>query len=278
MSSTRSSGADEQNVNPTQFSGGSRVIQYGLVSLRRMEALSIGFYAIALAIGLLLLAIHFSPALLVIGVVGIVLSVGYTAPPLKLVYRGLGEITTAIGFGPLMLLGAYVVQSGGSISTGAIVASIPVALMVMLILYVNEIPDRPADTRAGKRTLRDPAVAEGRDHAAMTSRPAARVRGGHRRRRVRGTPLAGPARPGRRADGPPRPSRPRHVLRAALRLDGRDGRQHQGPPRGRGRPARCVPGGHPRPDAGAGPLALPVASTPWTTATADSTSSGIATG
>ncbi|MEO7118507.1 MAG: prenyltransferase [Candidatus Limnocylindrales bacterium] len=146
-------GADDQNVNPTQFSGGSRVIQYGLVSLRRMEALSIGFYAIALAVGLLLLAIHFSPELLAIGVVGIVLSVGYTAPPLKLVYRGLGEITTAIGFGPLMLLGAYVVQSGGSISTGAVVASIPVALMVALILYVNEIPDRPADTRAGKRTL-----------------------------------------------------------------------------------------------------------------------------
>jgi 1,4-dihydroxy-2-naphthoate octaprenyltransferase len=33
------------------------------------------------------------------------------------------------------------------------VASIPVALLVALILYVNEIPDRRGDAHAGKRTL-----------------------------------------------------------------------------------------------------------------------------
>jgi 1,4-dihydroxy-2-naphthoate polyprenyltransferase len=82
-----------------------------------------------------------------------VLSLAYTAPPFKLVYRGLGEITTAVGFGPLMLLGAYVVQSGGSIPLEPIVASLPIAILVALILYVNEVPDRPADARAGKRTL-----------------------------------------------------------------------------------------------------------------------------
>ena len=52
-----------------------------------------------------------------------------------------------------MLLGAYVVQSGGSISIEAVAASVPVAILVALILYVNEIPDREGDARAGKRTL-----------------------------------------------------------------------------------------------------------------------------
>ncbi|CAN5724967.1 hypothetical protein BH24CHL5_BH24CHL5_09640 [soil metagenome] len=146
-------GADDQNVNPTQFSGGSRVIQYGLVSLRRMATISIAMYGVALAVGLLLLVTRYSPALLVIGVLGIVLSVFYTAPPLKLVYRGLGELTTAIGFGPLMLVGAYVVQTIGQLRPEPFVASIPIALLVMLILYVNEVPDRPGDERAGKRTL-----------------------------------------------------------------------------------------------------------------------------
>ncbi len=146
-------GADERNVNPTQFSGGSRVIQYGLVSLRRMSAISVGFYSVAIGVGLLLLATRFSYALLVIGVLGILLSIFYTAPPLKLVYRGLGELTTAIGFGPLMLLGAYVVQSTGVLRPEPFVASIPIALLVALILYVNEVPDRPSDGRAGKRTL-----------------------------------------------------------------------------------------------------------------------------
>jgi len=146
-------GADDMNVTPTQFSGGSRVIQYGLVSRRRMGLLAAGFYLAAAVIGLLLLALRPSTALLVIGVVGIVVSLAYTAPPLKLVYRGFGEIAVALGFGPLMLLGAYVVQTGGTVTTQAVVASLPIALLVALILYVNEIPDRRGDARAGKRTL-----------------------------------------------------------------------------------------------------------------------------
>jgi 1,4-dihydroxy-2-naphthoate octaprenyltransferase len=147
------SGADDANVTPTQFSGGSRVIQYGLVSLRQMATLSTVFYVLAGVIGLILLATHGSTALLVIGVVGFIVSLGYTAPPLKFVYRGLGEIAVAVGFGPLMLLGAYVVQTGGALAWEPFVASIPVALLVALILYVNEIPDRRGDARAGKRTL-----------------------------------------------------------------------------------------------------------------------------
>ena len=113
------------------------------------------------------------PALLVIGVVGFIVSLGYTAPPLKFVYRGLGEIAVAIGFGPLMLLGAYVVQTGGALAWEPFVASIPVALLVALILYVNEIPDRRGDARAGKRTLPGPLLADDRHHRLQ--------RGGRRR-------------------------------------------------------------------------------------------------
>jgi 1,4-dihydroxy-2-naphthoate octaprenyltransferase len=146
-------GADDANVTPTKFSGGSRVIQYGLVSFRQMAGLATIFYVAAALIGLVLLALRGSPALLAIGIVGFIVSIGYTAPPLKFVYRGLGEIAVAVGFGPLMLVGAYVVQTRGTFSWEPLVASLPIALLVALILYVNEIPDRRGDARAGKRTL-----------------------------------------------------------------------------------------------------------------------------
>ncbi len=148
-----SQGADDANVTPTQFSGGSRVIQYGLVSFRQMAGLTVAFFAAAAAIGLVLMVLRGSPALLAIGVIGFVVGLGYTAPPLKLVYRGLGEIAVAVGFGPLMLLGAYVVQTRGALSWEPFVASVPIALLIALVLYVNEIPDRRGDARAGKRTL-----------------------------------------------------------------------------------------------------------------------------
>ena len=166
-------GADEANVTPTKYSGGSRVIQYGLVSLRRMAVLATLFYLVAALVGLVLLATRGSPALLVIGALGFVISIGYTAPPLKLVYRGLGEIAVAVGFGPLMLLGAYVVQTGGALSWEPFAASIPVALLVALILYVNEIPDRRGDARAGKVTLpvlwSQPAVIKAYDLAVAVA-------------------------------------------------------------------------------------------------------------
>jgi 1,4-dihydroxy-2-naphthoate polyprenyltransferase len=166
-------GADDANVTPTQYSGGSRVIQYGLVSLRQMATLSFIFYAAAGAIGAVLLALRGSTELLVIGIVGFIVSIGYTAPPLKFVYRGLGEIAVAVGFGPLMLLGAYVVQTRGALSWEPFVASLPVALLVALILYVNEIPDRRGDARAGKRTLpvrlSKPTVIAGYNVAAVAA-------------------------------------------------------------------------------------------------------------
>jgi len=145
------SGADEYNVNPTLFSGGSRVIQYGLVSLRQMIAISAVAYVVAIAIGLYLASVA-GWGLLWLGLAGVLISFFYTAPPLRLVHRGLGEPATALGFGPIMVLGAYYVQTG-HYALQPLVLSIPVALLVMLILYANEIPDRVADARAGKRTL-----------------------------------------------------------------------------------------------------------------------------
>jgi 1,4-dihydroxy-2-naphthoate polyprenyltransferase len=145
------SGADAANVNPTQFSGGSRVVHYGLLSLRAIALMSFGFYAAGIAIGLVLAATR-GWDLLWLGVAGVILSLFYTAPPLKLVHRGLGEIVVALGFGPIMTLGAYFVQAR-EYDLEPLLASIPVGILIALVLYVNEVPDRPADAAAGKRTL-----------------------------------------------------------------------------------------------------------------------------
>jgi 1,4-dihydroxy-2-naphthoate polyprenyltransferase len=145
------SGADAANVNPTQFSGGSRVILYGLVSMRRMALLATAFYAVGIAIGVLLAALR-GWDLLWLGLAGALIGIFYTAPPLRLVHRGLGELAVAVGFGPIMALGAYFVQAR-EYDLEPLLASLPVAILIALILYVNEVPDRPADAASGKRTL-----------------------------------------------------------------------------------------------------------------------------
>ena len=146
------SGADDANTTPTQFSGGSRVAVYDLVSIGGLTRLALALFVAAAAIGLLLVAVTGSPTLLWIGIAGIALGIAYTAPPLKLVYRGLGEIAVALGFGPIMLLGAYVVQTG-RLAVEPLVLSFVPGILIALILFVNEVPDRRSDAEAGKRTL-----------------------------------------------------------------------------------------------------------------------------
>lgn len=146
------SGADDANTTPTPFSGGSRVVQYGLVSLRTMVLLSAAFYAVGAGLGAYLALRSGSWTVVWVGAVGVAISIAYTAPPLRLVHRGLGEIAVAGGFGPVVVLGTYAVQTG-TLSWEAAYASIPVGLLVGLILYVNELPDRSADASVGKRTI-----------------------------------------------------------------------------------------------------------------------------
>jgi 1,4-dihydroxy-2-naphthoate octaprenyltransferase len=146
------SGADAANTRPTQFSGGSRVIHYGLVSLRGAAIVSVGLYLAGIAIGLYLAWLRGFWPLFWLGVAGVIISVIYTAPPIRLVHRGVGEIAVALGFGPIMLLGSYYVQAQ-RFSLEALWLSLPVAILIALVLYVNEIPDREGDAAAGKRTL-----------------------------------------------------------------------------------------------------------------------------
>ncbi len=146
------SGADAANVTPTQFSGGSRVVHYGLMKMRSLVLLMLAFYGAAVGIGMYLAISRGFWPLFAIGVAGVLISVFYTAPPLRLVHRGLGEICVAIGFGPLMVLGAYYVQAQ-RFTFEAVYASIPVGILIALVLYMNEVPDRAGDAAAGKRTL-----------------------------------------------------------------------------------------------------------------------------
>jgi 1,4-dihydroxy-2-naphthoate octaprenyltransferase len=145
------SGADAANVTPTPFSGGSRVLQYGLVSRPAVIRAAVACYVGGVAIGIGLAAAR-GWGLLLIGAVGVFLSLAYSAPPLKLVHRGVGEVVTALGFGPVTTLGTYYVCAQRW-SWEAFYVSLPVAVLIALILYVNEIPDRAGDAVVGKRTL-----------------------------------------------------------------------------------------------------------------------------
>ena len=66
--------------------------------------------------------------------------------------RGVGEFLVGLNCGPLAVIGSYYVQTQ-IVSWEPIIASIPLGVLVLAIVWVNEIPDYLADSKAGKRTL-----------------------------------------------------------------------------------------------------------------------------
>ncbi|HXF56938.1 MAG TPA: LLM class flavin-dependent oxidoreductase [Actinomycetota bacterium] len=87
-----------------------------------------------------------------LGLAGLVGGYGYTGPPLQYKFRALGLPLVFLLMGPLMVVGAYYVVSGG-FRPETLAVSVPVGLLVAAILHGNEWRDIAEDARAGIRTF-----------------------------------------------------------------------------------------------------------------------------
>jgi 1,4-dihydroxy-2-naphthoate octaprenyltransferase len=143
-------GADEINADYVRpFTGGSRVIQDGVVpaaSILRASGLA---FLIAVCCGAYLFSVTRGWLIVWLALAGGFMGVMYTAPPVKAVYRGFGEVFIGLSFGVLLVLGTEYVLSGAMTLTG-LLASIPVAILIITILYINEFQDAPSDEAAKK--------------------------------------------------------------------------------------------------------------------------------
>ena len=147
------SGTDEANYNyMVPYSGGSRSIQMGLISPKGMLAVSLVSFALSAMVGIPLIQ-KAGMDVLYLGLIGFVSGFFYTAPPFRFASRkGLGELLIGLNFGPLMVAGSALIQTG-EIIPEAILAGIPIGLLVAAIVYVNEFPDHDGDKATGKNTL-----------------------------------------------------------------------------------------------------------------------------
>ena len=110
------------------------------------------FFALASIIGIAILYITKSIFILTLGIIGILGGYFYTASPLRLSYRGAGEIVIAFLFGILPVYGSYFLQTK-TIDILPLVPACIVAILIFLIILINEFPDHAADKAANKKTL-----------------------------------------------------------------------------------------------------------------------------
>lgn len=140
--------ADRANVYFTAWTGGSRALVDGLVP----PMVSLGTAFLLLGGSLFLVAAMPSLPARLLAAAAVVLAWFYTAPPVRLNYRGAGEVTVAAILNGLWPLVAVVLQAG-SVPPLLIAVLAPTALLQAVRMMVMNLGDRRSDEIVGKRTL-----------------------------------------------------------------------------------------------------------------------------
>jgi 1,4-dihydroxy-2-naphthoate octaprenyltransferase len=144
--------SDRRNRYFGPFTGGSRVLVDGRISLGRMRLGILLATILFLAAALALAAILPASGLVALGLIAI-LALGYTTPPLKLCWRGLGELDVALTHSTAIILCGFLFQGGAWNASFPVLASVPLFLAVLPAIILSGIPDYEADHAAGKRSL-----------------------------------------------------------------------------------------------------------------------------
>ena len=148
------SGTDALNYNYSNvgLNGGSRSIQMGLITPKGMLTVAIVTFALSAIVGIPLI-LKAGMSVLWLGLIGFLSGLFYTAPPFRFSSRkGLGELLIGLNFGPLMVAGSTLIQTG-QLLPEAFFAGIPIGFLIAAVVYVNEFPDHDSDKATGKNTL-----------------------------------------------------------------------------------------------------------------------------
>lgn len=132
--------------------GGSGAIQEGAVSPRAVLAAAWSCLGLALVLGSGLAVVSGNFLILLLVLLGGAIAWAYTAPPLRLVYRGGGEAALWLAFGPLLTGGGYLLPAE-SLSASVLLLSLGPGFLIAALLTANEFGDTADDSRAGKNNL-----------------------------------------------------------------------------------------------------------------------------
>jgi 1,4-dihydroxy-2-naphthoate octaprenyltransferase len=138
-------GTDAVRVGPV------RLVASGLASPEAVKRAALGSFAVAAAAGLALASVA-GWWLILVGAACLAAGWLYTGGPRPYGYAGLGEVFVFVFFGLGATAGSAYVHLQ-RITGLALLAGVPVGLLAVALLVVNNLRDIPGDTAAGKNTL-----------------------------------------------------------------------------------------------------------------------------
>jgi 1,4-dihydroxy-2-naphthoate octaprenyltransferase len=131
--------------------GPLRAVAAGLISSRQMLAAGGAMLVLAVLLSLPMVAARGWPVV-VIGLVSLFFTYGYTGGPVPLAYRGLGELFVLLFFG-LVAVGGTVFVQMGEWRLEALLLGGQVGMLSTVLIAINNLRDRAEDATTNKRTL-----------------------------------------------------------------------------------------------------------------------------
>lgn len=145
--------ADRANLTPTHWSGGSRVLVEGKLPALAARNAALLLAGIALAANLVMSAVvRPGMATFLFFLLAQALAWFYSAPPLRLHSRGVGEFVSMLLVTLLTPLTGFYLQSG-SLAWLPLLAVLPLCCFQFAMLLAVEFPDEGGDRQVGKYTL-----------------------------------------------------------------------------------------------------------------------------
>jgi 1,4-dihydroxy-2-naphthoate octaprenyltransferase len=136
---------------PTLFAGGSGVLIQNPELRPFAKNFGIFLIVFSLSLAVVFSYIYSSVTFLLIALLGNLLAWYYSAPPLKLSYRGLGEVATALsGF---ILPAAGYVAICGYLDLKIVLFTVPFVIFMTSFILSVEIPDMEGDGKGHKNTF-----------------------------------------------------------------------------------------------------------------------------
>lgn len=135
----------------------ARIVKYPYLtsnesSLQDLKKAIVLFLLFAAIMGGIILTVRFNWLIVLIAFLTLFLGISYSGFPFKFSYIGLGELIIGIIFGPLLMMGVYI-ASANRLDSSVVLASIPIGLLVVNILFTHSFIDKKADESANKMTF-----------------------------------------------------------------------------------------------------------------------------
>jgi len=147
------SGNDLADKTEHMFFGGSKVIPNDIFTSKQVLISAICCAVICLGAVICLQAMMPNMPIALLGIPVLLIAVFYTMPPVKLIYRGFGELAIFILFGAVPVCAGWTVMTGTLFGINEILLSLPISFLVLAIILCNEVPDHDNDKAYGKNTL-----------------------------------------------------------------------------------------------------------------------------